>query len=225
MEGNRDCKKNRARRSDQIIAAYEILLKANGPLSWWPGNSPLEIIVGAILTQNTAWTNVETAIGRLKAENLLSVKALREVELPSLENAIRPSGYFRQKSRKLKALILWLDTHHGGRLANLKQVPTADLRIQLLSIWGVGPETADSILLYALERVAFVVDTYTKRLARRHGWIRERASYDDLQRCFTEVLPVAIELYNDYHAQIVMVGKHFCGPKQKCENCPLNVLL
>jgi endonuclease III related protein len=218
-------KKNRARRTAEINSAYEILLKANGHLDWWPGDSPLEIIVGAILTQNTAWTNVEKAIVQLKAEDLLSVRALRDVDDSTLEQAIRPSGYFRQKSRKLKGFVAWLDEAYGGRLANLKPVPTARLREELLTVWGIGPETADSILLYAFERPVFVVDAYTKRVATRHGWVGEAAGYETLQDCFTSSLPEYRDLYNDYHAQIVMVGKFFCGPKPKCENCPLKGLL
>ena len=221
MEG----KKKSTQRAQEIPAAYTILRRLNGHLNWWPGNTRLEIVVGAILTQNTAWINVEKAIAELKRRRLLSLRALRDVREPELELAIRSSGYFKQKTRKLKTFIDWLDRTHNGSLARLERVPTDTLRNQLLSVWGIGPETADSILLYAFERPVFVIDAYTKRLATRHRWAAEDAGYDTLRKCFTRSLPVDTKLYNDYHAQIVMAGKNYCGPKPKCENCPLKSLL
>ncbi|MFC1572176.1 endonuclease III domain-containing protein [Candidatus Eisenbacteria bacterium] len=208
-----------------IHRAYRLLHARNGLLGWWPGRTRLEIIVGAILTQNTAWTNVEKAIRALRAARLLSLRGLRSAGLPELEEAIRPSGYFRQKARKLKAFLTCLDDDFGGRLNRMARPATPELRERLLAIWGIGPETADSVLLYAFNRRTFVVDTYTKRVACRHGWIRPNPSYDDLQALFSRHLPEDVPLYNDYHAQMVWVGKHYCRTKPQCEGCPLKPLL
>lgn len=210
--------------SRQIRQTYRILRSRNGHLNWWPGRTRIEIIVGAILTQNTAWTNVEKAIASLRARGLLSVAGLRSAGTRELQQAIRPSGYFRQKARKLKAFLALLDQTYGGRLANMRRVPTDRLRIQLLATWGIGPETADSILLYAMDRPVFVVDAYTRRVASRHGWIGEPSSYQDLQELFVGNLPRDLDLYNDYHAQIVWLGKHYCRTRARCEDCPLKVL-
>jgi len=209
----------------QIQEAYRILRAHNGHLRWWPGRTPLEIIVGAILTQNTAWTNVETAIRSMRAAHLLSVKGLRETPMDHLERAIRSSGYFRQKAKKLKCFIGFLDEAYGGSVKRMAGAPAARLREELLSIWGIGPETADSILLYAFGYPAFVVDAYTARVAARHGWASEKASYADLQNLFTSMLPHDVDLYNDYHAQIVWVGKHHCRARPRCDGCPLEPLL
>jgi endonuclease-3 related protein len=189
----------------EVRLAYSVLRSHNGHLHWWPGHTRFEIIVGAILTQNTSWKNVEEAIRRLKAERLLSVAALRKAPRARLEAAIRPSGYFRQKRRKLKEFFA--------------------LRGQLLGTWGIGPETADSILLYAFGRPVFVIDAYTERVARRHGWISGKSTYSDLQRVFIQHVPASACLYNDYHAQLVWVGKHFCRTRPQCTACPLRVLL
>ena len=210
----------------EIRRAYRILRARNGHLGWWPGRTPLEVVVGAILTQNTAWVNVEQAIRALRARRLLSVRALREVSPTSLEAAIRPAGYFRQKARKLKEFIEMLDREHAGRLARMGSAPTPALRRQLLATWGIGPETADSILLYAFERPVFVVDAYTQRVAARHGWIAEDAAYGQLQELFLRHLGREdAALFNYYHAQIVWVGKHFCRPRPRCADCPLRPLL
>ncbi|MCK4414197.1 MAG: endonuclease III domain-containing protein [Candidatus Eisenbacteria sp.] len=207
-----------------MMRAYRILRRMNGHLGWWPGRTRLEIIVGAILTQNTAWTNVEQAIATLRAGCLLSVRALRAAPSSELETAIRPSGYFRQKARKLKAFIAMLDLEFGGSLARMGRVPARELRERLLATWGIGPETADSILLYAFDHPTFVVDAYTQRVAERHGWKPARPGYEGLQELFTRNLPCRRELYNDYHAQVVWVGKHFCRTRPRCEGCPLRVL-
>jgi len=212
-------------RSHEMRRAYPLLRARNGHLHWWPGRTRIEVIVGAILTQNTAWTQVEKAIAALRAKRLLSVRGLRRASLPRLEGAIRPSGYFRQKSRKLKAFVALLDREYGGSLARMGRAPTDALRARLLATWGIGPETADSILLYAFARPAFVVDAYTHRIASRHQWAPERIGYAELQRLFVAALPRDAALYNDYHAQLVWVGKHFCGPRPRCEGCPLGVLL
>jgi endonuclease III related protein len=205
--------------------AYRILRTRNGNLHWWPGRTPLEVIVGAILTQNTAWANVEKAIAALRAERLLSLRGLRGADRSRLERAIRPSGYFRQKTRKIAAFLDMLDREYGGSLARMGRAATPDLRARLLATWGIGPETADSILLYAFGRPVFVVDAYTRRVAARHGWAPARADYPALQRLFTGALPQRVALYNDCHAQLVWVGKHFCRPRPRCEICPLRQLL
>lgn len=208
-----------------VRSAYEILRAHNGHLGWWPGRTRTEVIVGAILTQNTAWGNVERAIANLRAERLLSMRGLRVVEESRLAAAIRPSGYFRQKARKVKAFVALLDRAFGGRLARMAQEPTERLREALLATWGIGPETADSILLYAFDRPVFVVDAYTLRIAARHGWVPQRTRYTQLQAFFSDRLAPDAELYNDYHAQMVWVGKHHCRTRPRCETCPLSCLL
>jgi endonuclease-3 related protein len=212
-------------RSREIRVAYRRLRRANGALGWWPGDTALEIAVGAILTQNTAWANVERAIAALREAGILTVTGLRTVSPPRLERLIRPSGYFRQKARKLKCFIRFLDEQHAGSLARMAATPTAVLRRQLLGVWGIGPETADSILLYACGHPVFVVDAYTLRIAARHGWVESGASYARLQEAFVGSLPCDTDLYNDYHAQLVWVGKRYCRVKPLCGDCPLGDLL
>jgi endonuclease-3 related protein len=211
-------------RSREIRAAYRRLRRANGPLGWWPGDTALEIAVGAILTQNTNWSNVERAIAALKQARILSVAGLRAVTRPRLERLIRPSGYFRQKARKLKCFLRFLDEQHGGSLSRMAATSTGPLREQLLGVWGIGPETADSILLYACGHAVFVVDAYTLRIAVRHGWVERGASYAELQDVFMRSLPLDIGLYNDYHAQLVWAGKNFCRAQPACGDCPLSGL-
>ncbi len=208
-----------------IPEAYRILRARNGHLHWWPGRTRLEVIVGAILTQNTAWSNVEKAIRALKASGLLSIKGLRSASLRHLQQAIRPSGYFRQKARKLRAFTDFLDSEYAGNLTRMGKTPADELRARLLSIWGIGPETADSILLYAFGHPVFVVDAYTRRVAAHHDWAGPRVHYDELQDLFVRHLPRDVDLYNDYHAQMVWVGKHHCRPRPRCEGCPLQPLL
>jgi endonuclease III related protein len=164
--GNRS--PNRRRNDAQIRAFYRTLLAAWGPQHWWPAHTPLEVIVGAFLTQNTAWTNVERALANLRAANLLSLEAIRRIPLPDLELLIRPSGYFRQKAQRLKSFVAFLDCQYAGSLDNLFAQPTIQLREQLLALNGIGPETADSILLYAANHPVFVVDAYTRRILDRH---------------------------------------------------------
>jgi len=221
-----------------VRRAYRILRRRNGHLDWWPGRTPLEVVVGAILTQNTSWTNVERAIAALARGRLMSLRALRRATPAELERAIRPSGYFRQKARKLKAFVALCDTRYAGSLARMGRTPTASLRDALLATWGIGPETADSILLYAFDRPVFVVDAYTARVAQRHAWVAAGCGYHALQRFFQEQLRGArvrahpggprlerVALYNDYHAQLVWVGKHHCRPRPRCAACPLRPLL
>lgn len=205
-----------------LLNIYRAMRKAHGYRRWWPGETPFEIMVGAILTQNTAWKNVEKAIAGLKREKLLSLSAIRKVPLAKLAKVIRPSGYFNQKAKKLKALIQHIDQEYKGSLQRMKKQPPATLREKLLSIWGIGPETADSILLYGLGKPVFVVDAYTKRILSRHRWIGAESDYSQIQRFFMERLPSSRRLFNDYHAQLVAVGNRYCGKSRpRCQQCPL----
>jgi endonuclease III related protein len=211
------------RNSQPPLAEYfDSLFKAFGPQHWWPGNSQFEVIVGAILTQNTSWTNVELAIRNLRGAGLLSSAAMEKVPLRELERLLRPSGYFRQKARKLKAFCEFLRATYGGSVRKMFAAPTDVLRAQLLGIWGIGPETADSILLYAGEHPVFVVDAYTQRMLGRHGWIGAKAKYDDVRALFERAFPGDTKRFNEFHALIVQAGKTFCRPcDPNCAACPL----
>lgn len=201
---------------------YDALFAAHGPQHWWPGRTRFEVIVGAILTQNTSWTNVERAITALRKEKLLTVNAVERVSQRELARLIRSSGYFRQKARKLKEFVRFLRSQYHGSLSNMFQTPTAALREQLLAIHGIGPETADSILLYAGKLPVFVVDAYTRRILQRHGLARGKESYEDIRKLFEKSLPANRQLFNEYHALIVHAGKHFCRAKAPlCSTCAL----
>jgi endonuclease III related protein len=205
---------------------YDALFSAHGTQNWWPAQTRFEVIVGAILTQNTSWTNVERAIVALRRERLLSMRGLEEVPEGTLAELIRSSGYFRQKARKLKAFIHFLRANYQGSLAKMFRVPTAALREQLLSVHGIGPETADSILLYAGNHTVFVVDAYTRRLLQRHGHAHERDTYEQIRDLFQRSLPADAGLFNEYHALIVHTGKHFCRTKNpRCSECALHPFL
>jgi len=204
-----------------LLALYGALRGAAGHRGWWPGKTRLEIILGAILTQNTAWANVVKALAALRREGMLKPGALRSVPEEQLGMLIRPSGYFRQKARKITAFIRLLDDRYSGSLARMACRDTPALREDLLSVWGIGPETADSILLYAFRRPVFVVDAYTIRVLSRHGCIPEKADYAEVQQLMMNSLPPDEPLYNDFHAQFVWVGHHFCRPIPRCAGCPL----
>lgn len=203
---------------------FERLFGRYGPQHWWPGETPFEVMVGAILTQNTNWKNVEKAIGNLKAQKALNPKKLLNVQEERLAQWIKPAGYFNVKTKRLKAFLEFLHRDYGGDISRMRSQPTPFLREQLLGVKGIGKETADSILLYALHHPIFVVDAYTYRVFTRHYLIEEEAQYDALQALATEHLPPAVEHFNEFHALLVMVGKDFCGPKPKCEGCPLHGL-
>lgn len=205
-----------------VAEFYDVLFAELGPQHWWPGRTPFEVIVGAILVQNTSWTNVEKAIANLRRERLLTARALRDVELARLARLVRSSGYFRQKARKLKAFVAFLYERHGGSLKRMFATPTVELREQLLAVHGIGPETADSILLYAARHAVFVVDAYTKRVLVRHGLARESAKYEEMRALFERGLPRDVQLHNEYHALLVNVGKNWCRPREpRCGECPL----
>lgn len=206
----------------EIEQIYDLLYERFGPQGWWPGDSPFEIIVGAILTQNTNWKNVKKAINNLKDSQLLNAEGIYECPREKLAELIRPAGYYNIKTKRLKNFITWFVEDYQGKIENFNSVNTSILREELLAINGIGAETADSILLYALNRPVFVVDTYTARVAVRHRLIEFEIDYHSLQELFQSNLPQDVQLYNEYHALIVQVGKNYCKPKPKCENCPLN---
>jgi endonuclease III related protein len=230
------------------------LLRRWGPQNWWPAQSRFEVIVGAYLTQNTSWNNVEKAITELRRAGLLSVKGIREVPLPELERLIRSSGYFRQKTVRLKQFVEFLDSQYGGSLDRMFAQPTDKLRAELLSLNGVGPETADSILLYAGGHPVFVVDAYTRRILERHGIIDSRTSYEEIRILVQDAIsgsppgfltvlrpgaqprhPVSrlsarqrsplAQHYNELHALIVRTGNEHCRKQPNCEGCPLKKFL
>jgi endonuclease III related protein len=202
---------------------YNSLFTALGPQRWWPGSHlAFEVIVGAILVQNTSWKNVEQALSNLRAAGLLSMRGLEGTGKRRLEELIRPSGYFRQKARKLKAFCGFLREEFGGSPRRMFDTPTLTLRQKLLQVYGIGPETADSILLYAGGHDVFVVDAYTRRMLLRHGWIHERAKYDEVRWIFERQFPSDVKLFNEFHALIVSAGKQWCRSQEPdCENCPL----
>ncbi|MCD4830813.1 MAG: hypothetical protein K8R02_03275 [Anaerohalosphaeraceae bacterium] len=210
--------------SETINKIYELLSKRFGEQYWWPGESVDEIIVGAILTQNTNWGNVEKAIGNLKQASVMSLAAINAIEIERLAELIRPAGYYNVKAKRIKNFLAWFFDEFGGDIEQLKKSDCASLRVELLSINGIGRETADSILLYGLGKAIFVIDTYTFRIAYRHGLIDDQCDYEELQRLFEDNLPCNVKLFNEYHALLVRAGKEFCKPKAKCSGCPLECL-
>ncbi len=210
--------------SELLTKFYELAFERFGPQHWWPGETQFEIITGAILTQNTSWANVEKAIANLKSGDLLAPEKLHHFDLSQLAELIRPAGYYNIKAKRLKNFVNWLFDNYNGKLTNLESVDTDRLRAELLTIKGVGPETADSILLYAFDRPVFVVDAYTARIAFRHGLIEQDADYEQLQELFQSNLLQDTQLFNEYHALLVRVGKEFCKPKANCSACPLGKL-
>jgi len=210
----------------ELNGYYQTLSEALGPQHWWPARTPFEVIVGAILTQNTAWTNVERAIVNLRRERLLAPVAMERVSRAQLARLIRSSGYFRQKARKLKEFVRFLRRNFGGSLARMFRTPTEELRERLLAVHGIGRETADSILLYAGGHGVFVVDAYTKRILARHGLAHEKASYEEVRTLFEASLPRDTTKYNEFHGLIVNVGKNWCRTRNpRCEECPLKPFL
>ena len=205
-----------------LMEMYDRMYRAYGPQHWWPGETAFEMMVGAILTQNTSWVNVEKAIGVLKRKRVLTPEGLHRLRRPALASMIRSSGYYRIKADRLKAFIDFLWEDYGGSIRRMRTKSLDELRGQLLQVKGVGPETADSILLYGLKKPIFVIDAYTKRILARHGIISEKGSYDETQRLFMDHLPHEERLFNEYHALIVRVGKTLCKKNPKCGICPLN---
>ena len=205
---------------------FDALFQAHGEQHWWPGQTPFEVIVGAILVQNTSWLNVERAIANLRRDNLLTPSAIERLPQAKLARLIRSSGYFLQKARKLKAFVSFLRKNHHGSLSAMFRTPTATLRAQLLAVHGIGPETADSILLYAGNHPVFVVDAYTRRILQRHGLATGKESYEALRSLFEKSLPTDPQLFNEFHALLVLTGKNFCRTRAPlCSQCALRPLL
>lgn len=200
-----------------LLQLYERLIESYGPQSWWPADSPFEVMVGAVLTQNTAWTNVERAIANLKQADALSLQTLNSLDHEALADLIRPSGYFNIKARRLQNLCIWL-VQQGG-VESLSNLSTVALREALLAVNGVGPETADDILLYAYERPVFVIDAYTRRLLSSLGLIQGQEPYEALRMGFEQALQSDHQFYNEYHALIVRHAKEKCSTENGCRHC------
>lgn len=204
------------------LSLYDRLARYYGPSGWWPGQTPLEIIVGAVLTQNTAWGNVEKALSNLKAAGVLNINALYNISPENLASLIRPSGYYNIKAIRLKNLISMIMDTSGDNLDDFLNKAPNTLRDTLLLVKGIGKETADSICCYAADKLMFVIDAYTKRILLRHGIIDTTWGYDQIQDLFESELPADIQVYKDLHAYIVFVGKNFCkATSPKCDSCPL----
>ncbi|OGF97702.1 MAG: endonuclease, partial [Candidatus Glassbacteria bacterium RBG_16_58_8] len=199
-----------------LLAFYGALYDRFGPQKWWPGETPFEVIVGAILTQNTNWGNVERAISRLQADGLMNPLRLSETPPDYLSTCLRPAGFYRVKASRLLNFITYFRVHYDLDIRRMGTVSSYRLREELLAINGIGPETADSILLYAFNRPIFVVDSYTRRVLVRHHLIDEKATYSEIQRLFASSLPEEAQIFNEYHALLVRVGKSFCRAKARC---------
>lgn len=205
-----------------LLKIYQTLYNAFGPQHWWPGETPFEIAVGAILTQNTNWGNVEKAINNLKKSKSLSAKAIYKMPVDRLAILIKPAGYYNIKAKRLKSFINFLMSNYLGSMSKMKKEDLDNLREKLSSINGIGPETADSILLYALDKPVFVIDAYTKRILSRHKIMDNNKSYDEYQKLFHSSLKKDLKLFNEYHALFVKVGKTFCKLKKPlCSKCAL----
>jgi endonuclease-3 related protein len=205
----------------RLMEMYNRMLNHFGPQHWWPGETELEMMVGAVLTQNTSWKNVERAINNLKGKGILNLEGLNNIPANVLAEEIRPAGYFNIKTGRLKNLIKFIVERYSGEMDLLLKEKTGALREGLLSIKGVGPETADSILLYAARRPVFVIDAYTYRILSRHCLVEDQITYHDLQSLFMDNLAEDEGLFNEFHALIVRTGKDFCRGKPLCDSCPL----
>jgi endonuclease-3 related protein len=206
----------------QLISIYQALFRAYGSQHWWPGETPFEVLVGAVLTQNTSWTNVEKAIANLKQERVLTFSRMLNLAPGKLALLIRPSGYFNIKTQRLRNLLLFIRTNYADSLVRMFSTDPARLRQQLLEVNGIGQETADSILLYAGEKPFFVVDAYTKRIFSGLGLIADNADYRTVQGLFMDNLAKNASFYNEYHALIVRIGKDRCKKaKPLCSDCPI----
>ena len=217
-------KKAHPRKDLSLMAIYDKLYSFYGPQHWWPGDTPFEVAVGAILTQNTNWSNVEKTIGNLKEHKMLNARVIHQMPIDQLASIIRPSGYYNIKAQRLRAFIDYLVGSYGGSMARMKKGGTEKLRNALLAVNGIGQETADSILLYALGKPVFVIDAYTKRVLLRHGLMDMNASYEECRQIFHDELDEDVRLFNEYHALLVMVGKEYCRPMQRCAGCPLSAV-
>ena len=211
---------------EKIRTFYKAMFEAYGPQGWWPAETPFEVILGAILTQNTNWKNVERAIANLRREGLLNAQALHAVPPERLAEVIRPAGYYRIKAKRLKNFMDMLARDFGGCIEALFELSTGALRETILAVSGIGPETADSIVLYAAERPVFVVDAYTARILYRHGLIDAEVGYDDIQSLMQGALADDVAMLKEYHALLVEVGKRHCKKRApECVGCPLEPFL
>lgn len=205
----------------QPLQIFELLLERWGPQHWWPARTEFEVVIGAILTQNTNWSNVERAIANLSDLNALKPEAMSALCDGDLAEAIKPAGYYNVKTQRIRNFLDHLNRYYSGELHEFFKLETQEIRQQLLQINGIGPETADSILLYAAQRPVFVIDAYTRRLMIRHGWSYPSEKYYDISVKFTREMPRDLRVYNEFHALIVRLGKECCKPKPICEVCPL----
>ena len=212
--------------TELLLRSYSALHARFGSQKWWPARTRLEVILGAILTQNTAWHNATLALRNLRGSGLLNWQALQRASLSDLEARVRPSGFFRQKARTIQDFVNWLLREHNGSLDSLFSLPTDELRRRLLSLRGLGPETVDAIILYAAQRPLFVADAYTRRVLARHGFLSDSADYKETQEFLRAHLPPDPSLCNEFHALLVEVGKKHCGPRSpNCAGCPLEEFL
>lgn len=216
-----DPKQSEDSNSHILQQIYDQLWTTFGPQHWWPGDTAFEVVIGAILTQNTNWRNVERALANLKDHAVLNPQALRRMPSARLAELIRPAGYYNVKATRIRNFLQFFFENYQGQFETMEEVPTPRLRSEILAVNGIGPETADSILLYALNRKKFVVDAYTKRILFRHGIVDDSATYEEMQRLFEESLPSDRQLFNEYHALIVRTGKDYCRPSPRCDQCPL----
>ncbi len=210
---------------NSYLMAYELLYAHFGPQHWWPAETPFEVMVGAVLTQNTNWTNVVKAINNLRQAGMLVYSQMVQLPVDHLAQYIKPSGYYNLKAGRLHNLMAMIESRYGGDLESFLDDDVLSTRERLLSVKGIGPETADSILLYACMQPVFVIDTYTHRVFSRHGMVEEETDYHAMQTTFLDNLPTDVQLYNEFHALIVLVAKQFCKKnKPLCEQCPLRGL-
>jgi endonuclease-3 related protein len=206
-----------------LLKTYKLLFKKYGPQYWWPARTPFEVMVGAVLTQNTNWMNVKKAIANIRTAKALHPRKLYEMPVKELAELIKPSGYFNIKAKRLRNYLKFFLDEYGGSVSRMKKQDTEILREQLLNVNGIGPETADSILLYALEKPVFVVDAYTRRFMLRHKMIRKAHKYHHIQNVFSGCLDPDVPFFNEFHALIVRLGVENCRPKALCDTCPLRV--
>jgi endonuclease-3 related protein len=212
----------KAKQKGQLKLIYQKLYSCFGPQHWWPAQTPFEVMVGAILTQNTNWSNVEKALNNLKQNKVLTAQKLTSLSRIKLAKLIKSTGYYNIKAKRLKKFLNFFFKIYRGSLQKMSRVKTGILRQQLLSVNGIGPETADSILLYAIKKPVFVIDAYTKRMMARHRLIPEDSTYDYVQNLFMQNMKKDVKLFNEYHALLVRLGKEFClKNKPRCEICPL----
>ncbi len=207
--------------SDILQGIYDRLYHHFGPQQWWPADSAFEVAVGAILTQNTNWTNVEKAIQKLKLADILDPEVLHRTHTKKLASLIRPAGYFNIKAKRLKHFMRFFMKTYNGEISRMKKEPLPLIRKKLLSVHGIGPETADSIILYALEKPVFVIDAYTKRVLARHTILDYNETYETYQELFHSSLKKNVRLFNEYHALLVRLAKEYCRTKPDCGQCPI----